>query len=192
MNEPANRDETVLNDVDDKRQVRSRFRVVTVHVLRSAVFPPFVVKYILFAFLALAKVRPRFAVPLWIIGCIAVYVYSSRRSLASIRRNVTVPRPERCVVPSLLAFAAFAFFSFVIDVALATNSGVRPGQLILLSAVLNFGILVGQTLATQRTFSEMPGAGELPFSVRQILFFIGDVAVLIAFVVMVLAAISVI
>lgn len=180
-------------NAEDNRIVRSRFRVVTIHVLRSSIFPPLFVKYILFAFLALAEVRPRFAIPVWVLGCVAVYIVAIRRSLAAIRRKAVVERPDRCIVPSMVCFFGFAIFSLLIDVPLSINSGVpRPGRLILLSAVVNFGILTWQSLATQRAFGAMPGAEDPPFTVQQVLVFVGDLAVLIGFLVILLAALAVV
>lgn len=175
----------------DGRKVRSRIRVVIIHVLRSSVFPPLLVKYLLFAFLALAEIRPRFAIPIWVLGAIAIYVFALRRSLAAIRRKAIVERPERCIIPCMICFFGFAFFSLLIDVTLSTNSGVpRPGRLILLSTLVNCGILVWQSLATQRAFVAMPGSGEPPFTARQALTFVGDLAALIAFLILLLVAIE--
>ena len=119
-----------------EKKIRSRFRVVLVHVLKSCVFLPFPIKYLLFAFIAIAKPPLAAAVVLWAVGSVAFYVFSLRRSLSSIRKKVTVVNPEGCILPSIIGFGLFAFFNLFIDLALATNSGTKAGPLMLLSVLL--------------------------------------------------------
>jgi len=174
-----------------EKKVRSRLRVVLVHVLKSAVLLPFPVKYLLFAFIAIAK--PPFAASfiLWVAGCLAVYFFSIRRSFASIRKKVTVVNPERCIVPSIIAFGLFAFFNIFIDIALAMNSGSDPGPLILLSVILNFLVFVYQSLATQRGFAAMADADtKMPIRISGILLAAGDIAIVGGFLIFIIAAIS--
>jgi len=174
-----------------EKKVRSRFRVVLVHVLKSSVFLPFPVKYLLFAFVAIAKPPLAAAVILWAVGCLAIYVFSIRRSLSSIRRKVTVVQPERCIVPAMIAFGFFTIFNVFIDTAMSVNSGLDAGPLILLSVILNFSVFVYQSLATQREFAAMTGADtQLPIRVSGILVAAGDIAIVAGFLIIIISAIN--
>ena len=172
-------------------KVRSRFRVVLVHMLKSAVFLPLTVKYLLFAFLAIAKPPLGAAVLLWAVGSIAVYVFSIRRSLSSIRRKVTVVTPERCIFPSLIGLGVFALFNVFIDTAMSMNSGSDPGPLIVLSLIVNSCIFAYQCLATQRTFAAMADANaRLPIKVSGILVAVGDVAIVAGILIIIVSAMN--
>lgn len=174
-----------------EKKVRSRWRVVLVHVLKSSVFLPFPVKYLLFALIAIAKPPLPASILLWGVGCLAVYFFSIRRSLTSIRKKVTVLNPEGCIIPSMIAFGLFAFFNLFIDIALASNSGVDPGPLILLSVILNFLVFMYQSLTTQRGFAAMADANtKMPIHVHGILVAAGDLVIVAVFLIFIIAAIS--
>ncbi|WP_298865853.1 hypothetical protein [uncultured Gimesia sp.] len=174
-----------------EKKVRSRFRVVLVHVLKTCVFLPFPIKYLLFAIIAIAKPPLAAAIVLWAVGSVAVYVFSLRRSLSSIRKKVTVVNPEGCIVPSIIGFGLFAFFNLFIDLALATNSGTNAGPLILLSVLLTFCVFAYQSLMTQREFAATEGANpKLPTRVFGILIAAGDLAIVVGFVAFIVAAIN--
>lgn len=174
----------------EKKQ-RSRFRVVLVHVLKSAVLLPFPVKYVLFAFIAIAKPPLAVSVVLWAVGCVAVYVFSVRRSLSSIRKKVSVVNPERCIVPSLIAFGLFALFNIFIDLPMSINSGTDAGPLILLSVLLNFFIFTFQSVSTEREFVAMAGAdSQLPERASAILIAAGDLVIVASFLIIIISAIN--
>lgn len=174
-----------------EKKVRSRWRVVLVHVLKSSVFLPFPVKYLLFAFIAIVKPPLPTSILLWGVGCLAVYFFSIRRSLTSIRNKVTVLNPEGCIIPSMIAFGLFAFFNLFIDIALASNSGVDPGPLILLSMILNFLVFSYQSLTTQRGFAAMADANtKMPIRIQGILVAAGDLVIVAGFLIFIIAAIS--
>ncbi|MCH9652835.1 MAG: hypothetical protein K0U86_07455 [Planctomycetes bacterium] len=174
-----------------EKKIRSRFRVVLVHVLKSCVFLPFPIKYLLFAFIAIAKPPLAAAVVLWAVGSVAFYVFSLRRSLSSIRKKVTVVNPEGCILPSIIGFGLFAFFNLFIDLALATNSGTKAGPLMLLSVLLIFCVFAYQSLMTQRGFAAMTDTdSKLPIRVFGILVAAGDLAIVVGFVTFIVAAIN--
>ena len=169
---------------------RSRFRVVTLHVLRSAVLLPFLLKYVLFVFLALTILPRPVSVVLWVVGAVAIYRFAMRRSLAALRGKITVSNPDGCIVPAVVAFAGLAAFSVLIDIALASNTVRRPGPFVLLSLLVNAGIFTFQFRSTRRVFAEMPGAGISSGSettrIRDGLLLLADIAIMVGFVVLVL------
>jgi len=155
------------------------------------VFWPFPFKYLLFAYLAVGSPPLRVAVPLWIVGCAAVHVFAVRRSLASIRKKLIVENPERCIRPTMIAFVPFTFFSIFMDIAMSVNSGGQAGLFILLSLILNTGILVYQSFATQRAFNSMPGATPAPAKQSSgFLVAIADFALVVIFLGGILAVMS--
>ncbi len=178
-------------EVEIEKKVRSRFRVVLVHVLKSAVFLPFPIKYVLFAFIAIAKPPLAVSVVLWAVGCVAVYVFSVRRSLSSIRKKVSVVNPERCIVPSLIAFGLFALFNIFIDLPMSINSGTDAGPLILLSVLLNLCIFTFQSVATEREFAAMADTdSQLPARASAILIAASDLVIVASFLIIIISAIN--
>lgn len=175
-----------------EKKKRSRFRVVLAHVFRSAVWLPWLTKYLLFVFFAVSGIRIPAAVLLWVTGSIAIYIFSLRRSLSVIERKVTVESAHRCTLPAVVGFVGFGLFSFLIDIALATNAARRPGALVLLSLILNCGIVSYQSVRTKTFFyamSDQPIPKKRWLSI-DVVAAVGDVVIILGFIILVLAVIN--
>ncbi len=167
---------------------RPRFWIVTIHVFLSAVLLPYFVKLFVFLVLGLSSIRLAIAVPLWVVACVAVYVVAVRKSLSYLIRRFQIAAPQRCIIPSMVAFGGLGLLNFLIDVAMATNSTPNPAHLIVLSVAVNFCIFIYLSVSTHSGFMAMPGSVEPAFTGIDILVVAGDVFVVAGSVILVVGA----
>lgn len=165
------------------RQTRSRTRAVLAHVGWSAAVAPWFVKWVLFVVLSAIGAGLVPALLIWMSGSVAIFVWATRRSLKRLETRYAIDRPESCVLPCVIGFGGLMFFSLLIDVAIANNATRRPGSLLLVSLIVHFGLFAGMSWATQRTFSQLPGARpEGAFQVSRLLVPVGDAVLLVGLI----------
>ncbi|MBM81569.1 MAG: hypothetical protein CMJ78_13400 [Planctomycetaceae bacterium] len=180
----SNDEVTALDQPERPKKARHWGWVAFLHVLKSAFFIPYPVKYLLFVILATSGIRTAPGVAIWVTGTTAISWYTLRRSFRTIRNRLDVSSPERAIKPILVGFGILAFVSILLDLALITNSGARVGPLIVLSLAFNFGIYAYQVIMSHREFAKLPGAnGELPIKMSDLLAAIGDIGLFAAILV---------
>ncbi len=166
---------------------RSRLRAIVGHVFWSAVLIPAPVKSVLFVIISNVNPRPIPGALVWFAAGIGAFVFATRLSLRRLMR-FHIPESERCIMPSVIGFAPLLMFSLLIDIAVASNSGIRkPGGIVLLSLVIHFGLFTWMSLRTQAVLGSTTNPdAPAKFRVTSLLVPLGDILAVVALIVFII------
>lgn len=185
MTESSAVDSESTAETDSALRRISRFRAVTVHLLKSALLPILVAKYLIFVLLHFTSPGVFAAAVLWFGTTLTVNVLAVNRSLSRIRRKFTFESPERCIRPSIIGFALCGLLSMLVDIAVISNANSRQGPafLLLTAFVIGLGVFAYQSTVTRRAFAGDSEPETDPVkpsaSFDELVFIVSDLAIIV-------------